>query len=299
MSSRLTIPPDLKRITQYIRRAEELDHDKRPQTRIVAYYCRQYAVQTGITLSNSDASRTCLSQMLSSLETEKQAMSTFTKEECSTICTKFALDIFNKADNEDRSGVATKNTAKIFYAAAVFLKIIEQFHDELEEELLEKWKYARWKAMDINKAINEGREVVPGGHGEMEAFRDVQTTVENETKPNDVTNDIDEAKEEGTEVDIILGPPPSYPVDVPPLPPPSPKLPPPSPKESPPKLPPSSLKSTIKSLSPIKSSTTSISPQEVLDDALELTRFALAALEAKDVDLGRNRLEQALFCLKR
>lgn len=309
--SRLTIPPELKRITQYIRRAEELDNDKRPQSRIVAYYCRQYAVQTGIQASNSDAARTCLSQILSSLETEKKAISVFSADECATICKNFALEIFTKADNEDRSGVANKNTAKAFYASAVFLKIIEQFGEgAMDEELTEKWKYARWKAMDINKAITEGRDITPGGYGEMEAFQDVQQQNNDISNNNNNTADNEasskeEVKDEGTEVDIDLGPPPAYPLHQPslvtPIPPPSPQkqtTTPSSPPKSPPKQPPS-FKSAIKSLSPVKSNNNESSSQDALDDALELTRFALAALEAKDANLGRSRLEQALFCLKR
>ena len=38
----LKIPPELKKVTQYIRRAEELDKEQtKPESRLVAYYCRQ------------------------------------------------------------------------------------------------------------------------------------------------------------------------------------------------------------------------------------------------------------------
>ena len=38
----LSIPAELKRITQFVRRAEELDGDRsRAESRLVAYYCRQ------------------------------------------------------------------------------------------------------------------------------------------------------------------------------------------------------------------------------------------------------------------
>lgn len=41
----LKIPPELKKCTQFIRRAEELDKDKsRPESRLVAYYCRQVSL---------------------------------------------------------------------------------------------------------------------------------------------------------------------------------------------------------------------------------------------------------------
>ena len=41
----LEIPPELKKCTQFIRRAEELDKDKsRPESRLVAFYCRQVSL---------------------------------------------------------------------------------------------------------------------------------------------------------------------------------------------------------------------------------------------------------------
>ena len=41
----LAIPPELKPITAYIRRSEELDADKSdPQNQNISYYCRTYAM---------------------------------------------------------------------------------------------------------------------------------------------------------------------------------------------------------------------------------------------------------------
>ena len=166
----LIIPPELKKITQYIRRAEELDNDTTPQTRIVAYYCRQHAVQTGIPLATTPPSQKCLSSMLHDLEKEKSKIkNAFTKEEAYTICREFAMKVFDKADGIDRMGKSNKSTAQSFYAAASFLDILGQFHrvqggdeEEKSEEILEEGKksfYAKWKAMDILKAIREGREI--------------------------------------------------------------------------------------------------------------------------------------------
>ena len=36
-----SVPPSLKKIVVFLRRAEELDHDKSPESRVVAYNCRQ------------------------------------------------------------------------------------------------------------------------------------------------------------------------------------------------------------------------------------------------------------------
>lgn len=167
----LAIPPELKKITQFVRRAEELDRDKTsPESRLVAYYCRQYAVHAGIPLaSSSPASKQCLSGLLAQLEKEKPAMDNFTRDEAAFLCRKFATAVFDRADEEDRNGLASKNTAKNFYAAASFLQVLEQFEEEGSDQALEdkeKVIYAKWKATEILKAIKEGRTPTPGGYGE-------------------------------------------------------------------------------------------------------------------------------------
>lgn len=168
----LNIPPELKKITPYVRRAEELDRDKgNPESRLVAYYCRQYAVHAGIALATSPAGKGCLGELLENLEGEKQAMSSFTKDESKFLCQKFAEKIFDKADQEDRSGSSDRNTARTFYAAASFLEILQQFYqdDDASEELAEQKKksvYCKWKSTEILKAIKEGRAPTPGGYGE-------------------------------------------------------------------------------------------------------------------------------------
>lgn len=173
----LTIPAELKKITPYVRRAEELDKDKtNAESRLVAYYCRQYAVHVGISLATSVTGKTCLGELLSDLEQEKVAMNQFTREEAKFLCRMFANKIFDKADNEDRAGEASKTTAKTFYAAASFLEILMQFYkegddgDDAEEvsEIKKRAVYGKWKATEILKAIKEGRRPSPGGYGEDE-----------------------------------------------------------------------------------------------------------------------------------
>jgi vacuolar protein sorting-associated protein VTA1 len=247
----LSIPPDLKKITPYVRRAEELDKDQSsPESRLVAYYSRQYAVKLGIPLaSSSPEAKTCLGQLLEDLETEKAAMDNFTWDEAAFLCRKFSNKVFDKADGEDRMGMANKNTAKAFYAAASFLQILEQFYDkddtsEAPTEDRKRIMYAKWKATDILKAIKEGRTPVSGGYGEEEEEAEqeeeedaeqeelagekkedapmVETvTVEDDDEEEDAVNPpaeaappafLDEESEEEQEdsTEVELGAPPSY-----------------------------------------------------------------------------------------
>jgi vacuolar protein sorting-associated protein VTA1 len=74
----------------------------------------------------------------------------------------FALRVFGRADDEDRAGRANLETAKRFRAAADFLGVYRGAFNSEDDEAKEKEKYAKWKAMDITKAIREGRTPTPG-----------------------------------------------------------------------------------------------------------------------------------------
>ena len=348
----LSIPPELKKITPFVRRAEELDRDKvNPESRLVAYYCRQYAVHVGIPLAKSPEGKQCLGTLLGDLETEKVAMSNFTRDESKFLCRTFSDKIFDKADLEDRMGEATKTTARTFYASATFYEMLQQFYEEDEES--EEWEeekkrtvYAKWKATDILKAIREGREPAPGGYGEEEAAAkedddsekgeeqmDIPVAPSEEPKNSEIQppvlpppvetveeEDDDEpdddgggeaGNDEGTEVGLF-GPPPAYPGEISQVepfvddnPPPSFNRPPivfkppapPAPKPPPPL--PAAKKTGIFGMGKKSAKPTSKVSKAALADAVELTSFALAALEGKDVELGATRLKQALEALGR
>jgi vacuolar protein sorting-associated protein VTA1 len=361
----LFIPPELKKISPYIRRAEELDRDPNPESRLVAYYLRQYAVLQGIPLAaDSPAAKTCLGDVLGELEKEKPAMDNFTVAEAAYVCRSFAYKVFDRADIEDREGRASKDTAKAFYAAASFLQILEQFADKnatdeatlkQQEDDRKKVIYCKWKATEILKAIKEGRQPTPGGYGEEQDDEEEKPakgsedeaekkddappaveTVEGQEaeadedmalpppastmlpppmepfKPPYGSEEEDEEDEtppgEGTEVE--LGPPPAYPGDdeVHPAPPSvdRPKLtfdlPPPEPPKAPVVAPkPKPARTGLFGLGAGGGGgNTKRKPTKAqIADAEELTRFALAALEDKNADLGAERLEQALKALGR
>jgi vacuolar protein sorting-associated protein VTA1 len=76
------------------------------------------------------------------------------------ICENFALSVFSKADEEDRKGMTSRTTAMSFYAAAIFLDILDQF-GPADEEISEKRVYAKWRSAEIMKALKEGRTPDP------------------------------------------------------------------------------------------------------------------------------------------
>ncbi|KAF9015645.1 Vta1 like-domain-containing protein [Cyathus striatus] len=165
------ISPELKPITPYLQRAEEL----KSQDPIIAYWCAYYAAQVGISLKARDtAARDLLFSLLGVLERMKQEIgpsdAVDIEAASAAYVENFALKVFTIADNEDRSGRAARSTAKKFLAAANFLEVLKTFpKTEVQESNEEKIRYAKWKAVDIAKAFHEGRKPAPGPAGsEME-----------------------------------------------------------------------------------------------------------------------------------
>lgn len=101
------------------------------------------------------AVNTFLFCLMDHLELSKKSL-VINKDSGAVTCENYAHNIFAKADDEYRAGESSKETARNFYAASTFFDILEQF-GELDDEILEKRKYSKWKAADILKAIQAGQ----------------------------------------------------------------------------------------------------------------------------------------------
>ncbi|CAK9225502.1 unnamed protein product [Sphagnum troendelagicum] len=146
----------------YLQRADELQkHDH-----LVAYYCRLYAMEKGLKIPVKERTKetnALLTSLMNQLEKDKKVVKLSPDDNMHM--EGFALSVFAKADKQDRAGRADVNTAKTFYAASIFFEVLLQF-GELQPDILEKQKYASWKAVDIRKALSEGRKPVPGPPGD-------------------------------------------------------------------------------------------------------------------------------------
>lgn len=161
------VPPELKSLTPYLQRADELK-TKEP---VMAYWCAYYAAQVGIGLkAKAIPCRNFLFELLGLLESMKQEIGPSDaidiEAASAAYVENFALRVFNLADNEDRKGQSTRSTAKKFLAAAHFLDVLKTFpKSEVSDTNEEKIRYAKWKAADIAKAYREGRKPTPGPAG--------------------------------------------------------------------------------------------------------------------------------------
>ncbi|KAG9304785.1 hypothetical protein G9A89_016815 [Geosiphon pyriformis] len=190
MASLPPVPVELKFISPYLQRAQEL-LKREP---IIAYYCNYYAAKLAIAKpTKSKESTAFLATLLDVLEAEKKNLGdneAITNDIAgSAYVENFGLKIFLNADNEDRLGKASKKTAKTFLAASIFLELLYIFGD-MEPEIEEKIKYAKWKAANIVKAINNGEAPVPGPPGGDPNIQLQQETdsvnIDSRTHSNDV-----------------------------------------------------------------------------------------------------------------
>ncbi|KAK6124799.1 hypothetical protein DH2020_041458 [Rehmannia glutinosa] len=141
-----------KLLLPYLQRADELQKHEP----LVAYYCRLYAMERGLKIPQSDRTKTTNALL------DKKSLKLGPDDHLHV--EGFALNVFARADKQDRAGRADLNTAKTFYAASIFFEILNQF-GELQPDLEQKQKYAVWKAAEIRKALKEGRKPVPGPPG--------------------------------------------------------------------------------------------------------------------------------------
>ncbi|KAL5651507.1 hypothetical protein ACJX0J_036965, partial [Zea mays] len=132
---------------------------------------RLYAMEKGLRIPQKERTKTTNSILISLMnQLEKDKKSLTLGPDDNLHLEGFALNVFAKADKQDRAGRADINTAKTFYAASIFFEILNQF-GELQPDIEQKQKYAIWKAAEIRKALKEGRqpEAGPPGGGKDEA----------------------------------------------------------------------------------------------------------------------------------
>lgn len=160
-------PAALKIISPYMKLAKE--YDKRDE--VVAYYCRVYCIQKGI--STDSKSPDCKQFLLTLMDVLEKAKKDLAAKGAEAVTNEIvgqahvegmALNLFAFADQEDRKSNFTKGLVKSFYSANLLFDVLKQF-GEISEEITLKQKYAKWKATYIHKCLQTGEAPVPGPQG--------------------------------------------------------------------------------------------------------------------------------------
>ncbi|MCO5584965.1 hypothetical protein L7F22_038897 [Adiantum nelumboides] len=175
-------PNDLKALSPFLQRA----HETRKADPALSYWCNYHAAQLGISKLSSlvPTSKAYLMALMDTLESQKKSLAGNDIVHGDDLVAKahienVALKVFAGADNEDRSGRASKATARRFLVASNFIELLTNF-GPLETEWSEKLKYTKWKAADIAKAFREGRKPTPGPADGMDEIGGLEENAQNE-----------------------------------------------------------------------------------------------------------------------
>lgn len=163
-----SVPAKVAFVKSTLQRAAELQ-DKQP---IIAYFCKLHAVQQVLAtkLHQQDPHvKEFAADLLGEIETAK-ASDVLTTPEAADILQNddvaqvytltFAQNIFERAAKAVDERRATKATAQTFLAAVNFLEL-QQIWDNVDDEVKQQIKYAKFQAARILKAYKNGEDPNP------------------------------------------------------------------------------------------------------------------------------------------
>jgi len=167
-----SVPAKLKSLGHYMKIANQYA-ERDPA---VYYWCLLYIVQKGMQIDKSSPDcKQFLLQNMSHLEQIKDKNKTneaITNEVvASAHVEEVALKLFALANAEDRAGRFNKDVVKLFYTAGYLLDILSIF-GEMDTQILQQQKYAKWKAAYIHNCLKNGETPVAGPVGGDEGFGD-------------------------------------------------------------------------------------------------------------------------------
>lgn len=150
-------PPSLKKVKPYIDRANEL----KGRDPVVAYHCRLYALDEAMKVKASIPKQDMgyILGLMDECEAEKKSIGEI-PDDAQFQVENFGQQLFQNADDADRNGQSNLQTAKVFKAASYVLEATAQF-GELPADISEKIKYAKYRTVEIARAVKEGREPEP------------------------------------------------------------------------------------------------------------------------------------------
>ncbi|XP_033228100.1 vacuolar protein sorting-associated protein VTA1 homolog isoform X18 [Belonocnema kinseyi] len=195
-------PAPLKSIQHYLKIAAE--HDQRDP--VVSYWCRLYALQTGLKLSTKTTEETnFLMKLMDWLESTKKALhdneAITNNVAAQAHLENWALKLFMYADKNDRNSNFEKSTIQSFYTAGLLYDVITTFGD-LTEEAVQNRKYAKWKAAYIHNCLKNGETPVPGPmkqEGDDEGSVDNLASLDNDAEAEKPNIEPDQNSDESNE----------------------------------------------------------------------------------------------------
>lgn len=182
------VPAPLKTIQHYLTVASK--HDQRDS--IVSYWCRLYALQTGLKLSTKTSEDTnFLLKLMDWLEATKKELhdnEAITNDVAAQAhLENWALKLFLYADKNDRAANFSKSVIQSFYTAKILYDVLTLF-GELSVEAAQNRKYAQWKATYINNCFVNGETPVPGPMKEVDDENELKALNDDDGEPESNVN---------------------------------------------------------------------------------------------------------------
>ncbi|XP_046637630.1 vacuolar protein sorting-associated protein VTA1 homolog [Daphnia pulicaria] len=151
------LPSNLKSIQHYLKIA--MDYETRDPP--ISYWCRLHALQTGLNIKKDKEDLSFLLALMDWLEKTKQEMKVHETVSDEIVAQahmeNVAVKLFNWADTEDRHKHYNKNVVKAFYSAGMLFDVCAVF-GELNEDVAQQKKYAKWRAAHLHNCLNSGEE---------------------------------------------------------------------------------------------------------------------------------------------
>ncbi|CAM36906.1 conserved hypothetical protein [Leishmania braziliensis MHOM/BR/75/M2904] len=142
-------------VRPFLQRSHEFEN-KEP---LVAYYLRTHVAFLCMRLRKKEdkAGTAFLMTLLDALEASKTQLSAqLHGTDGRTVLTKFALVLFARADDAERTGNASMAIVRMFYTASVLLEATAQFTEDgaMDSIAAQKCKYAKYIAARMKKALD-------------------------------------------------------------------------------------------------------------------------------------------------
>ncbi|XP_016533345.1 vacuolar protein sorting-associated protein VTA1 homolog [Poecilia formosa] len=155
----MALPAQLRAIQHHLRTAQE--HEKRDP--VVTYYCRLYAMQTGMKLdSKTPECRKFLMKLMDQLETVSLPPPPPPPLRVRSHLGFQGRVVWQSAGNSCH--YFCRNMIKSFYTSSLLMDVLSVF-GELSDENIQHRKYARWKATYIHNCLKNGETPQSGPIG--------------------------------------------------------------------------------------------------------------------------------------
>ncbi|KAK9372564.1 Vta1 like-domain-containing protein [Lipomyces chichibuensis] len=306
----LAPPPSLKFITNFVKRANELENSDP----VISYYCKYYAIEEALAakVHQTDPSAAeYITNLLDAVEKDKSNLNdrdTITDEMVGqAYVERFATRVFANADKDIINKKVTRTTAPNLLAASNFLELLKLFGDP-DQGLLDRIKYCKFHAARILKSYASGED--PNEYELPEVTSEGHALEPESTKIDNISSSIQRVSLDGTSSVHSLSSTPSLPMP-----------------SSPPLLAPGVFPVAVASAPPLTFAPPVAAPrlasasppqsyhhqqqhqvsktevQQIMDEAERFSlaqkhsRYAISALNYEDVDTAVKELKAALKLL--